>query len=162
MALFYKSWIKERFGREIEVKSDELVVRRRGLLGRLDTHSLVRDHRSRGEDTYHYYLSNFHPTWTDCTCEGYHAENFGMSVWQKPKEGDGVPFLASKNCTVVSHEIAHELLRQAGYKRYMQDVHDIWTKHLHAGQAFDRYDKKFAKTEGDAEFMTLDMSGFEV
>ena len=71
---------------------------------------LVRDHQQRGKDIYHFYLTHFRPLWTDCTCEGYHAENFGMVLWQSPKESNDTLFLAEKNCTTVSHELIHEML----------------------------------------------------
>ena len=78
MAQFYKVWIKEKFGRDYEIQCDELITQPRSILQRLDTHTLVRDHYQRGKDTYHFYLTHFKPLWTDCTCEGYHAENFGL------------------------------------------------------------------------------------
>ena len=160
MAQFFKIWIKDNFDKNFEVQCDELVIHKRSLFNRVDTHTLVKDHKSRGEDTYHFYLSNFHPTWTDCTCEGYHAENFGMIFWQKPKEKNDTLFLAEKNCTVVSHELAHELLRQKKYKRFIPDVHDVWTKHFHANLDFEQYDSDFQKTNDKPMFLTLDMSMF--
>ena len=48
-------------------------------------------------------------------------------------------FLAEKNCTTVSHEIAHELLRQLNHKKFIDVVHDIWTKHLFSDLYFEQY-----------------------
>jgi hypothetical protein len=129
MAQFYKVWIKNNFSKDFDVKCDEMITKPRGLFNKLDTTTLLKDHRDRGEDIYHFYMCHFRPLWTDCTCEGYHAENFGMIWWQAPKEDD-LLFLAEKNCTIVSHELAHELLRQGRDKNYVDAVHDVWTKHM--------------------------------
>ena len=168
MAEFYGSWIREQFGVEFDIVCDELVVRPRGIFDRIDTHTLVEDHRQRGSDTYHFYLTYFRPLWTDCTCEGYHAENFGMAHWKTPKAGDAdLPpdggtdlFFAEKNCTVVSHELLHELLRARGYKRYVQDVHDVWTKHLFSQLEFVQYDDGHKITAEKPAFLVMDTSEF--
>ena len=76
MAQFYKHWINENFGIDYEIKCDELITKPRSIFQKLDTHTLVRDHEQRGNEIYHFYLTHFKPLWTDCTCEGYHAENF--------------------------------------------------------------------------------------
>jgi len=163
MAEFYKVWIKKKFSKEIQVKCDEMITKPRRLLDRIDIPTLVRDHRERGEDVFHFYLCNFRPIWTDCTCEGYHAENFCMIWWQPPKTHDDlIPFLAEKNCTTVSHEITHEMLRQRNYKRYVDDVHDVWTRHFFDNLAFERYDKNFQKTSGKPYFLTLNTSFFQL
>ena len=160
MAQFFKVWIKEVFAKDVEIQCDEMVTTHRGLFQRLDTHTLMRDHNDRGKDTYHFYLSHFRPTWTDCTCEGYTAENFGMILWQKPKD-DNPLFLQEKNCTTVSHELSHEFLRQAGYKRYMPDVHDVWMQHFHNNLPFIQYDEDFKKTDDKPSFLTIDLSSLK-
>lgn len=162
MAQFYKVWIKKHFSKDYEVKTDEMITTPRSIFQRLDTHVLAKDHEERGKDTYHFYLSHFKPFWTDCTCEGYHAENFGMIWWQQPKNQDDVLFLSEKNCTTVSHEIAHELLRQVGYKRFIQDIHDVWTKHFYSDLKFEQYGKDFEKTNEKPMFLTIDMSSFQL
>ena len=68
--------------------------------------------------------------------------------------------MAEKNCTAASHELAHELLRQAGYGRYVPDVHDVWTRHFHGGLAFEQYGADFCRTEGRPKFLTIDASSF--
>ena len=86
MADFYSSWVKENFNEDATTSCDQMAVDKRGLLNRIDTHTLLKDHNSRDPGTLHFYLANFRPTWTDCTCEGYYAENFGMSLWSKPRK----------------------------------------------------------------------------
>jgi len=85
-----------------------------------------------------------------------------MVWWQQPKNIEDVLFLAEKNCTVVSHELAHELLRQAGSKRYIDDVHDVWTKHFYDSLPFEQYGKNFEKTNDKPMFLTLDVSSFQL
>ena len=79
-----------------------------------------------------------------------------MSLWKKPKENeDNELFLAEKNCTVVSHEICQEMLRQQNYKRYIEDVHDIWTKHLFSNFPFIQYDENFLVTDKKPKFLAI-------
>jgi len=156
MAKFYQNWIKDEFSKDVEVKSDEMITKPRSIFQRLDTHTLLDDHRNRGEGIYHFYLSHFRPFWTDCTCEGYHAENFGMIWWQRPKNENDILFLAEKNCTAVSHEISHEMLRMDGKKNYMEAVHEIWTKHFFSDLPFKQYGDNFEKTNDKPSFLTID------
>lgn len=158
MSQFYKVWIKEKFGLDFEIQCDELITQPRSILQRLDTHTLVRDHEQRGKEIYHFYLTHFKPLWTDCTCEGYHAENFGMVFWAKPKVENDTLFLAEKNCTTVSHEILHELLRISGNKKFIQVVHDIWTKHFYEQLEFEQYGDDFKKTDDKPMFLTMNTS----
>ena len=158
MSQFYKVWIKEKFGKDYEIQCDELITKHQSILQRLDTPTLLSDHNQRGSDIYHFYLSHFRPFWTDCTCEGYHAENFGMIFWQPLKKSDDTLFLAEKNCTTVSHELLHELLRISGQSRFIQDVHDVWTKHLFEQLEFEQYGEDFEKTDGKPMFLTMDTS----
>ena len=162
MSKFFQKWISKTFSKDYDVQSDIMITKKSSIFKKLDTHQLLRDHRERGEEIYHFYLTHFRPLWTDCTCEGYHAENFGMALWELPKNDDDILFLAKKNCTTVSHEIAHELLRQAGNKKYVEIVHDIWTKHLFASLPFEQYGKDFEKTTDDLYFLTIDASSFRL
>ena len=157
MAQFFKIWIKKKFSLDFDIQCDQMITKPRIILQRLDTHSLLKDHRERGEDVYHFYLCHFRPLWTDCTCEGYHAENFGMMKWVAPPNHDDILFLAEKNCAVVSHEIAHELLRQSGYKRFIEDVHEVWGKHLFGDFPFEQYGEDFEITSKNPSFLTLDI-----
>ncbi|CAE6495063.1 hypothetical protein [Candidatus Nitrosotenuis uzonensis] len=160
MAQFYKKWVMDTFSIDVEVQCDEMVAHRQGLLSRLDTSVLLEDHRSRGKNTFHFYLCHFRPLWTDCPCEGYYAENFAMILWQKPKDEDDILFLAQKNCTVVSHELSHEFLRQNKVKKQSDIVHDAWSKHVFGGLPFEQYGKNFEKTSTNPYFLTIDTSGF--
>ena len=162
MAKFYKVWIKQHFSKDFEIKIDEMITKPRSIFQKLDTHILVKDHQERGKDIYHFYLCHFRPFWTDCTCEGYHAENFSMIWWQQPKNQNDTLFLAENNCTAVSHELAHELLRQSKYEKFIEDVHDVWTQHLFNNLQFDQHGKNFEKTSGQPMFLTLDMSSFKI
>jgi len=157
MAQFFKIWIKKKFSLDFDIQCDQMITKPRIILQRLDTHSLLKDHRERGEDVYHFYLCHFRPLWTDCTCEGYHAENFGMIKWVTPPNEDDILFLAEKNCAVVSHEIAHELLRQSGYKRFIEDIHEVWGKHLFGDFPFEQYGEDFKLTSKNPSFLTLDI-----
>jgi hypothetical protein len=159
MSQFYKVWIKEKFGKDYEIQCDEMITKPRSFFQRLDTHTLLRDHEQRGKDIYHFYLTHFRPFWTDCAgCEGYHAENFGMICWQPFKESNDILFLAEKNCTTVSHELLHELLRISNHKKFIQEVHDIWTKHLFEQLEFEQYGEDFQKTDSKPMFLTMDTS----
>ena len=162
MAQFYKLWIEKTFSKQVDVQSDQMLVKSSRLFNRIDVNSLLEDHRKRGDDIYHFYLTYFRPLWTDCTCEGYYAENFGMVWWQQSPKKDDISFLAEKNCTKVSHELAHEFLRQTGNKKYVELVHDIWDKHIFASLPFEYYDKTFTKTNKPAFFSTLDTSSFRL
>ena len=162
MGMFYKAWIKKKFGRDFDVRCDEMVTAPQSILRRLDTHTLVRDHEQRGVDTYHFYLCHFRPSWTDCTCEGYHAENFGMVWWQPPGDPHDTLFLAEKNCTTVSHEIAHELLRVLGRKRFIEDVHEVWTRHFYEQLEFEQYGPDFEETQEKPAFLTINTSGLRL
>ena len=160
MAEFFKVWINDAFSKKVDVKCDVMVTKQTSILQKIDTGNLLKDHRQRGEETYHFYLCYFRPLWTDCTCEGYHAENFGMIFWQKPKNEDDILFLAEKNCTKVSHELAHELLRQHGNKNYVDIVHEIWTRHHLNDLPYDHFDTNFKKTKDKPYFLTINTSEF--
>ncbi len=162
MAKFYKVCIKKHFSKDIEIKTDEMITKPRRIFQRLDIPTLAKDHQERGKDIYHFYLCHFKPIWTDCTCEGYHAENFSMIWWQQPKNQNDTLFLAENNCATVSHELAHELLRQAKYEKFVEDVHDVWTQHLFNNLQFDQHGKNFEKTSSEPMFLTLDMSSFKI
>jgi hypothetical protein len=161
MASFYKVWIEKIFDKNFEIQCDELITKPRNILQKLDTHTLIQDHEQRGKHIYHFYLCHFKPFWTDCTCEGYHAENFGMVWWQPPKDPNDTLFLAEKNCTTVSHELSHELLRMSGHKKFIELVHEIWTKHFYDQLYFDQYDANFEKTDGKPMFLTINTSNLK-
>lgn len=157
MSSFFGSWIRDEFDMHLDVMCDMMTTGRRSILQRPDIHTLVQDHRERGSDTYHFYLTYFRPLWTDCTCEGYHAENFGMVWWQRPRAGSpDVQFMALKNCTAVSHVLAHELLRQKGHPKYVTAIHDIWTRHHYADLPFVGYGADHKRTDVSPAFLVID------
>jgi len=162
MAQFYKKWIEDTFSQKVDVQSDEMIVRSGRRFGLLDVPTLLEDHESRGKDIFHFYLTFFRPLWTDCTCEGYYGDNFGMVWWQKSPKKDDTNFLMEVNCPKVSHELAHEFLRQKGYKNYKELVHEIWDKHIFAALPYDMYDNNFKKTQKNALFATIDSSSLKV
>lgn len=162
MAQFYKIWIEKTFSQKVEVQSDIMIVKSGGRFRIVDTPALLDDHADRGRDIFHFYLTYFRPLWTDCTCEGYFADNFGMVRWSKSSQKDDLKFLMETNCPKVSHELAHEFLRQKGYKNYKELVHEIWDKHLFASLSFEHYDSNYIQTEKDALFATIDTSSLRL
>src|SRR5579863_9891073 len=158
MAQFYKIWIEKTFSRTVEIQSDEMIVKTSGRFRIVDTPTLLLDHESRGKDIFHFYLTYFRPIWTDCTCEGYFADNFGMVQWTKSPQRDDIAYLMQTNCPKVSHELTHEFLRQAGFKNYKEIVHEIWDKHIFGLIPYEHYDSNYSKTENNTLFATLDTS----
>ena len=102
MSKFYQAWLKEKFGKDYEIQCDEMITSPRSILQRLDTHTLVRDHQQRGKDIFHFYLTHFKPWWTDCTCEGYHAENFGM-VFGNLRNNPMILYFLQKKIVLLYH-----------------------------------------------------------
>ena len=47
------------------------------------------------------------------------------------------------------------MLRQQNYKRYIEDVHDIWTKHLFSNFPFIQYDENFLVTDKKPKFLAI-------
>ncbi len=159
MAQFFKSWIGNHFGRELDVRFDAMTVSRTGMLARPGVHTLLQDHKTRDESTWHFYLANFRPFWTDSMAEGYHSENMCMSMWRKPRgDGEHVGYLAEKNCTEVSYELSHELLRQAGRRDSVDVVNAAWSRHFSGELPFVAYGADHEKTDGSPEFLTIDAS----
>lgn len=162
MAKFYQSWIKKTFSKNIEIQADEMIAHSGRKFSIIDVPTILEDHRSRGIDIFHFYLTYFRPIWTDCTCEGYFADNFAMVKWDKSPQPNDIQFLMEKNCSKVSHELAHELLRQSGFKNYKEVVHEIWDKHLFASLPFEYYNENYEKTDKNGLFATLDTSSIRL
>jgi len=162
MARFYKTWIENTISQKVHVQADEMVARSGHRFRLIDVPTILEDHKGRGEDIFHFYLTYFRPLWTDCTCEGYIAENFGMVWWEKSKQKDDINFLMERNCPKVSHELAHEFLRQSEYKNYKELVHEIWDKHLFASLSFEYYNSNHKKSEKDRFFATIDTSSLQL
>jgi len=162
MAQFFKKWIEDTFSQKVDIQSDEMIVKPGRRFGILDVPILLEDHQSRGEDIFHFYLTYFRPLWTDCTCEGYFADNFGMIWWQKSPQKNDIKFLMDMNCPKVSHELAHEFLRQKGYKNYKELVHEIWDKHIFASLPYEYYGLDYKKVQKNALFATIDTSSLRL
>lgn len=160
MVKFFKSWIHDYFGRDFDVQCDQMAIDRTGIVDKPGIDALLHDHCKRGESTWHFYLANFRPFWTDSLSEGYHSENMCMTMWIKPPDGSDVRFLAEKNCISVSYELAHELLRQTGNKKAIDQVNEVWARHFSGAQAFAAYDANYELTSNAPEFLTIDPSTF--
>ena len=50
------------------------------------------------------------------------------------------------------------MLRRSNYKRYIEDVHDVWTKHLFANLPFLQYDENFLVTDNKPKFLAINVS----
>jgi len=54
------------------------------------------------------------------------------------------------------------LLRQTGNKKYIELVHDVWTRHIFDNLPFEQYGKDFKKTTSNPYFLTIDTSSFRL
>lgn len=168
MVRFYHWWIKRFFDFEITVEADILPVIPGKLFDRMSLALLLRDHESRGKDIYHFYLAYFKPFFTDCRTEGYTTNNFGMALWERPKEPTSetarYALFAKENCPRISHVIAHEVMRQTGIKKkqYFDKVHDLWDEHVYKDRPFLYFDSQFKRVNSDGswKFSTIDATEF--
>ena len=53
------------------------------------------------------------------------------------------------------------MLRVKKYKRYIEDVHEIWTQHLFNNLPFEQFDNSFLKTDDKPKFLAIDTSSFK-
>jgi hypothetical protein len=162
MARFFKWWVRRYYDFEITVEADILPVVPGKLFDRMSLALFLRDHESRGRNTYHFYLTPFKPFFTDCKTEGYTTENFGLSFWNRPKFGSESKrnaMFAEENCPRVSHILSHEVLRMQGRKRkdYFDNVHALWRQHKEKGKPFLYFDSQFKRTSSEGcKFATID------
>lgn len=164
MARFYHWWIKRFFDLEMTVEADILPVVPGKVFDRMSLALLLRDHEARNKDIYHFYLAYFKPFFTDCKTEGYTTDNFGMAMWERPKEEVSetrrFAFFAQENCPRISHVLAHEVLHKAGKKKkqYFDDVHKLWEEHVDKGLPFLYFDSQFKRVnkDGSWKFATID------
>ncbi|AIF83778.1 hypothetical protein NTE_01717 [Candidatus Nitrososphaera evergladensis SR1] len=165
MARFFKWWIRRYYDFEIAVEADILPVIPGKLFDRMSLALFLRDHESRGQDIYHFYLAPFKPFFTDCKTEGYTTDNFGLAFWNRPKEGSEAKrnaMFAEENCPRISHVLSHEILRMQGRKKkeYFENVHDLWRQHKEKGKPFLYYDSQFKRTTSDGcKYSTIDATG---
>jgi len=54
------------------------------------------------------------------------------------------------------------MLRKSGNKRYIELVHDVWTRHLFDKLPFEQYGNFFEKTTSKPYFLTIDTSSFQL
>jgi hypothetical protein len=168
MARFYHWWIKRFFDFDMTVEADILPVVPGKVFDRMSLAYLLRDHENRSKDVYHFYLAHFKPFFTDCKTEGYTTDNFGMAMWERPKEGVSetrrFAYFAQENCPRVSHVLAHEVLHKKGRKKkqYFDDVHKLWDEHVDKGRSFLYFDSQFKRVNNDGswKFATIDATEF--
>ncbi len=161
MARFYQWWLKKNFRLYYNVRSDVmLVVATRLTRWRFGMRDLVNDHKEKGEDNYHIYLSYFKPIISDCNI-GYYMDRLGLVRWRYYNgNGDPIRFLALENCPKVSHMILHEMgrqMRKEVRKKYHEAIHDQWTKHLYGEDEYDYYSEKYEKVSSKGNFMFVTM-----
>ena len=53
------------------------------------------------------------------------------------------------------------MLRLKGNRKYIHEVHDVWTKHFYYQLEFKQYGENFQNTEGKPMFLTMDISKFK-
>jgi hypothetical protein len=165
MARFFHWWIRRLFNIDFNLQADILPVVPGKLFDRMSVAYLMRDHKERGSNVYHFYLAYFKPFWTDCGTEGYSADNFGMVEWKRPSntcvDSMRSKYFADVNCPKVSHLISHEVLRTKGNKRkeYFDAVHDLWNRHLHEGLPYLYYNERFTEVSKNStyKYVTLDI-----
>ncbi len=160
MARFYQWWIKKNFKLNYNVKSDVmLVLASKFTRWRFGISDIIKDHKEKGEDNYHIYLSYFKPLGSDCSI-GYYMNNLGLVKWEYYTHNDPVKFLALENCPKVSHIILHEIANRARKeyrKRYHDDIHDQWVKHVYKREDYEYYNEKYEKvsSNGNYTFVTM-------
>ncbi len=164
MARFFKWWARRYFDIDLAVQADILPVVPGKLFDRMSVAYLIRDHSERSKDIFHFYLAYFKPLFTDCNTEGYTAPNIGIAWWQRPSESMSVirryGFYADKNCPLVSHVLAHELVRMKGKTKndFFGKVHELWDRHLYNDKPLLYFDSQFRRvsSEGSYRFVTID------
>lgn len=166
MAKFYRWWLRKKFNLYYTVNADVLVVVKAHLMRfRFGMSDLMKHHKEKGEENYHFYLSYFKPIWADCSA-GFFADNLGLVQW---KESTGKlekhKFFALENCARVSHVLLHEVGRQMHYdnKKFKEEIHGQWDKHLYGADEFEFYDKKFhiVTDKDDYMFATMKTSEYK-
>ncbi len=166
MARFFKWWIRHEFNEDYSVDADILPVISGKIFDRMSLAYLLRDHRDRGDSTFHFYLTDFKPLWTDCRFEGYHSDSFGLTLWSRPKVFSSDPeknnrYFADNNCSKISHVLSHEILRRQTKKRktYFDQVHKLWDLHTRGSVPFLYYNSRFNRVTKNSEykFVTIDI-----
>jgi hypothetical protein len=160
MAKFYQWWLRKKFSLYYNVQADVLVVVKTPLMRlRFGMRDLVKHHKEKGEDNYHFYLSYFKPIWSDCSA-GFFTENVGLVQWKEHTGNlEKQRFFALENCVRVSHVLLHEVGRQKKYngKKFKEEIHDQWDKHLYGAEEFEFYDKRHGIVTSKDDYMFATM-----
>ena len=160
MAKFFRWWLRKKFTLYYTVSTNVLVVEKAKLMRfRLGMSDLMKYHKEKGEDNYHLYLSYFKPVWSDCSV-GFFTDNIGLIHWKEYSgKVESYRFFVPENCARVSHVLLHEVGRQKHYnnKRFKDEIHEQWDKHLYGVDEFEFYDKKFKRVtdKDDCMFATM-------
>jgi len=160
MAKFYQWWLRKKFSLYYNVQTDVLVVVKTPLMRlRFGMRDLMKHHKEKGEDNYHFYLSYFKPIWSDCSA-GFFTENVGLVQWKEHVGNlEKQRFFALENCARVSHILLHEVGRQKNYdtKKFKEAIHNQWDKHLYGAEEFEFYDKRYRIVTSKDEYMFATM-----
>lgn len=160
MTHFYRWWLRKKFKLFYSVTLDALVIEKVPLMRfRFGMSDLMKHHKEKGEDVYHFYLSYFKPIITDCSA-GFFTDNVGLVEWRELRDSDERnKFLAIENCTRISHVMLHEIGRQKNYdgKKFKEQIHEQWDKHVYGMESFEFYDKRFHEVPQDDEYMFATM-----
>ncbi len=156
MARFYQWWIKKNFRLNYNVKSSVILVSaNRFTRWRFGLSDIIRDHKNKGENNYHIYLSYFKPLASDCSV-GYYINNLGVVKWDYyNNKHDPTRFLALENCPKVSHIILHEIANRARKeirKRYHEDIHEQWLKYIYRKEDYEYYNDKYEKVSSNSNY----------
>lgn len=161
MSKFYQWWLKKNFKLYYDVKSSVILVKATKLTRwRFNLRDLMEDHKEKGEDDYHTYLSYFKPFFSDCSI-GYYVDSFGLVKWKYyDGNGDVIRFLARENCPKVSHILLHQISREIKKEKrreFNYAIHDIWNKHLDGKEEFEYYNERYEKVSPQHNYMFVTM-----
>jgi len=156
MSKFYCWWLRTKFSLYYTVNTDVLVIENVALMRfRFGMSDLMKYHKEKGEDTYHFYLSYFKPIWTDCDA-GFYTDNVGLIQWKEHSGNiEKNRFFALENCAKVSHVLSHEIGRQKHYanKKFKEEIHEQWNKHVYDVEKFEFYDERFNLVTEQDDFL---------
>lgn len=160
MASFFRWWLREKFSLYYTVNVDALVIEKVPLMRlRFGMSDLMKYHREKGENIYHFYLSYFKPRFTDCDA-GFFDDNLGLVQWKEHNSTvEKRRFFALENCSKVSHVILHEVGRQKDFdnKKFKEEIHEQWDRHVYGAEPFEFYDKRFQLVSKKDDFMFATM-----
>ncbi|MEM2856537.1 MAG: hypothetical protein QW416_05485 [Candidatus Nitrosocaldaceae archaeon] len=161
MAKFYQYWLKKSLRLHYDVKCSVMVVDASRLTRwRFGMQDIIKDHKEKGENNYHIYLSYFKPLLSDCSV-GYYLDRIGLVKWRYYEgNNDLVKFLAEENCSKVSHIILHEVarnMRKEERKKYYDAIHEQWDRHIMNIDEFEYYNERYERVSKSSNFMFATM-----